>query len=64
MTSTDLPSSSNIPKKSPLSTLSEQWSSMGGVVLGMLVFIGQRLAFGALVLLFIIFLSYLGLDSQ
>ena len=35
---------------------------MGGVVLGMLVFIGQRLAFGALVLLFIIFLSYLGLD--
>ncbi|MCK5429647.1 MAG: hypothetical protein KAI94_09275, partial [Anaerolineales bacterium] len=62
MTTSELPSSSKIPGKSLLSQLATQWSSMRATIVNLLAFIGQRLAFGALVLLFIIFLTYLGLD--
>ncbi len=49
--------------RAPKITLkSTSWSPLKDSILEPLAFIGQRLVFGVLVLLFIIFLSYLGLD--
>ncbi|MFC2042902.1 ABC transporter permease subunit [Chloroflexota bacterium] len=54
--------SSGLSRTPKITIKSTTWSPLNDSILIPLAFIGQRLAFGVLVLLFIIFLSYLGLD--
>jgi peptide/nickel transport system permease protein len=65
MTITELPRRHKPSTTPPQPTLKKRrplWADYKDSILGMLTFILQRLAFAVLVLLFIIFLSYLGLD--
>ncbi len=62
MTISDLPQKSRQHTKSFPSKFTQDWTSIREPLFNFLAFLGQRLIFGALVCLFIILLSYLGLE--
>ncbi|MBK5108628.1 MAG: hypothetical protein JJE12_10870, partial [Anaerolineales bacterium] len=65
MANTEIPGSTKPRKpslKPPIPSFLADLSSLRGPLLNNFAFLGQRLAFGIFVLLFIIFLSYLGID--
>jgi len=65
MANTEIPGSIKPRKpslKPPIPSFLADLSSLRGPLLNNFAFLGQRLAFGIFVLLFIIFLSYLGID--